>query len=125
MEHTRHRDSGSNEKPFLTERNAPGNSNGFLQKLNSDKKRNSASGKIINKVTGRTSSNSKRTEESLEKEEQRAKVMNAELMNNIMKNQFAPNYINKLKMKKMETNEKKRPSKSKLLNLVVAVKGED
>jgi hypothetical protein len=30
--------------------------------------------------------------------------MNADFVNNIMKNQFAPNYINKLKMKKMETN---------------------
>jgi serine/threonine protein kinase len=46
-------------------------------------------------------------------------------MANIMKNQFAPNYINKLKMKKMETNEKKRPSKSKMLNLIVPVKGEE
>lgn len=46
-------------------------------------------------------------------------------MNNVMKNQFAPNYINKLKMKKMETNERKRPMKSKLLNLIVSVKGEE
>lgn len=45
-------------------------------------------------------------------------------MNNLMKNQFAPNYINKLKMKKMETTEKKRPSKSKLLNLIVPIKPE-
>lgn len=60
----RHRDANSNEKPFLTERNVTGTSNTFLQKLNQDKKRNSASGKIINKV-GRTPSNPKRTEESL------------------------------------------------------------
>lgn len=42
-----------------------------------------------------------------------------------MRNQFAPNYINKLKMKKMETAEKKRPSRGKLLNLVVPIKGEE
>jgi hypothetical protein len=67
-----------------------------------DKKRNSASGKVINKVGGnRTPSNPKRTEESLEKEDQRAKQMNVEFMHNVMKNQIAPNFINKLKMKKM------------------------
>lgn len=42
-----------------------------------------------------------------------------------MKNQFAPNYITKLKMKKMETNEKKRPTKHKMLNLIVPVKPEE
>jgi hypothetical protein len=46
-------------------------------------------------------------------------------MNNLMRNNFAPNYINKLKMKKMETNEKKRPVKSKMLNLIVPVKTEE
>ena len=46
-------------------------------------------------------------------------------MNNMMKNQFAPNYITKLKMKKMETNEKKRPTKNKMLNLIVPVKPEE
>lgn len=98
-----------------------------MQKLAADKKRNSASGKIINKVgNNRTPSNPKRTEESLEKEDQRAKQMNVEFMNNVMKNQIAPNFINKLKMKKMENvTEKKKPTKSKLLNLIVQVKGED
>lgn len=96
-----------------------------MQRLNQDKKRNSASGKIINKVGSRTPSNQKRTEESLEKEEQRAKQMNAELMQNIMKNQFAPNFMDKLKMKKINTNEKKKPAKNKLLNLIVPVKGEE
>jgi len=49
--------------------------------------------------------------------------MNAELMNNLMKNQFAPNYINKLKMKKIENaTEKKKITKNKLLNLIVTVK---
>ena len=43
----------------------------------------------------------------------------------MMKNQFAPNYITKLKMKKMETNEKKRPTKNKMLNLIVPVKPEE
>lgn len=41
----------------------------------------------------------------MEKEDQRAKQMNVELVNNLMKNQLAPNYLNKLKMKKIE-NEK-------------------
>jgi hypothetical protein len=58
----RHRGSDSSEKPFLTERTASGASNNLLQKLNGDKKRNSASGKIINKVAARVSSNNKRTE---------------------------------------------------------------
>lgn len=73
----------------------------------------------------RTSSNPKRTEESLEKEEQRAKLQNIDLVKNIMNNQFAPNYINQLKRKKIETTEKKRPSKNKLLNLVVPIKTEE
>ena len=57
--------------------------------------------------------------------------MNVELMNNLMKNQFAPNYINKLKMKKMEnaTDKKKQPTKnsstSRLLNLIVPIKPEE
>jgi hypothetical protein len=52
--------------------------------------------------------------------------MNAELMNNMMKNQHAPNYVNKLKMKKMENvvEKKKNNSKTKLLNLIVPIKPE-
>ena len=48
-------------------------------------------------------------------------------MNNVMKNQIAPNFINKLKMKKMENVvEKKKTSKTaKILNLIVSIKGED
>lgn len=47
-------------------------------------------------------------------------------MNNITKNQVAPNFLNKLKMKKLENGvEKKKLSKTKLLNLVVQVKGEE
>mgnify|MGYP003474734930 CR=1 FL=1 len=52
--------------------------------------------------------------------------MNVELMSNIMKNQLAPNYINKLKMKKMENaGEKKKPAKHKVLNLIVPIKPEE
>lgn len=88
----------------MTDRNGAGNSDNFIQKLASDKKRNSASGKIINKIgTNKNPSNPKRTEESLQKEDQRAKQMNVQFMNNMMKNQIAPNFMNKLKMKKMET----------------------
>lgn len=43
-----------------------------------------------------------------------------ELMQNLMKNQFAPNYISKLKMKKIENSEKKKP-KQKMLNLNVPI----
>jgi len=45
----------------------------------------------------------------------------------MMKNQFAPNYINKLKMKKMETvvEKKKITRNGKLLNLIVSVKSEE
>ena len=44
-----------------------------------------------------------------------------------MKNQIAPNFINKLKMKKMQNVvQKKKTSKTaKLLNLIVAIKSED
>jgi len=50
----------------MTDRNGAGNSDNFIQKLASDKKRNSASGKIINKIgTNKNPSNPKRTEESL------------------------------------------------------------
>jgi hypothetical protein len=52
--------------------------------------------------------------------------MNVELMSNLMKNQFAPNYINKLKMKKIENaTEKKKSTKHKLLNLIVSIKPEE
>lgn len=48
-------------------------------------------------------------------------------MNNVMKNQIAPNFINKLKMKKMQNVvQKKKTSKTaKLLNLIVPIKSED
>lgn len=47
-------------------------------------------------------------------------------MNNLMKNQFAPNYISKLKMKKMENaTDKKKPKNTKLLNLIVPIKPEE
>ena len=121
------RQNNSSEKPFLTERNVVG-AGDILQKLASDKKKNSASGKLINKIGGnRTPSNPKRTEESLEKEDQRAKQMNVQFMNNVMKNQIAPNFINKLKMKKMQNVvQKKKTSKTaKLLNLIVPIKSED
>ena len=49
-------------------------------------------------------------------------------MNNMMKNQHAPNYVNKLKMKKMENVVEKKKnttsSKTKLLNLIVPIKPE-
>jgi hypothetical protein len=45
-------------------------------------------------------SNPKRNEESLEREEERAKLQNTELINNLMKHQHIPNYVNKLKIKK-------------------------
>jgi|688.fasta_scaffold1096275_1 hypothetical protein len=46
-------------------------------------------------------------------------------MNNMMRNQHAPNYVNKLKMKKMENVvEKKKNPKTKLLNLIVPIKPE-
>ena len=46
-----------------------------------------------------------------------------------MKNQHAPNYVNKLKMKKMENVVEKKKnnnnnSKTKLLNLIVPIKPE-
>lgn len=46
-------------------------------------------------------------------------------MTNIMKNQYAPNFINKLKMKKIENaTEKKKVNKGKLLNLIVPIRSE-
>ena len=47
-------------------------------------------------------------------------------MINVMKNQIAPNFMNKLKMKKMENVvEKKKSSKNKLLNLIIPMKSEE
>lgn len=60
-------------------------------------------------------SNPKRSEESLEKEEQRARIQNKELVNTLMQQQFAPNYINKLKIKKMEQKEQKEQKELKEL----------
>jgi len=42
--------------------------------------------------------------------------MNAELLNNLMTAQNAPNYINKLKIKKSENIEKRKTTKKRLLN---------
>ncbi|CAM6001181.1 unnamed protein product [Sphagnum balticum] len=42
-----------------------------------------------------------------------------------MKQQFAPNYVNKLKMKKLEVANDRKKVPKKLLNLVVAVRGEE
>ena len=94
-----------------------------MSRLQDSRKRNSASGKIINKVSQRTPSNPKRSEESLEKEDQRAKQMNAQLMNNVMKNQFAPNYMGIIKKKKMENTIEKKKAK-RVFNFVVPVKPE-
>lgn len=52
-------------------------------------------------------SNPKRSEQSLEKEEERAKIQNKELINTLMQHQFPPNYMSKLKIKKMEQKEQK------------------
>jgi len=43
--------------------------------------------------------------------------MNVDLIAKLMKQTPSPNYINKLKMKNKEMNEKKKTGKSKLLNL--------
>lgn len=119
------RECSPGERPINTERDYE-RSNRIMQKMQDSKKRNSASGKIINKVGNRTPSNPKRTEESLEKEDQKAKQMNVDLMSNLMKNQFAPNYIKKLKMMKIENaSEKKKPTKQRLLNLIVPIKAEE
>ena len=50
--------------------------------------------------------------------------MNAELYTNMFNNQNAPNYLNKLKIKKHEHMEKKK-TKKKLLNCVVEIKSEE
>lgn len=66
----------------------------------------------------------------MDKEEQRAKVMNVDLLTNLMKQNQAPNYINKLKLKKNERDikDKKREKekltpKSALLRLDIEIKG--
>ena len=46
-------------------------------------------------------SNPKRSAESLEREEQRAKVQNKELINSLMQQPLPPNYMSKLKIKKL------------------------
>ena len=83
---------------------------------NLSKKRSLGSGKILVRPVSR--SNSKRNEDSLEKEEQQAKMMNPDLIAKMMKQSQTPNYMNKLKMKNKEINEKKKPqAKNKMLNL--------
>ena len=67
---------------------------------NLSKKKSLGSGKILIKPVSR--SNSKRNEDSLEKEEQQAKMMNVDLLAKMMKQTQAPNYLNKLKMKNKE-----------------------
>jgi hypothetical protein len=84
----------------------------------------SGSGKII--FVPHSRSNSKRDEDSLEKEEQRAKIMNVDLLTDLVKNSQAPNYIHKLKLKKNEKevkDKKKDVTKSHMLHLNIEVKG--
>ena len=64
------------------------------------RKKSLGSGKALKPYSREKYSNPKRTEESLEKEEQRARLMNADLINNLMATQNTPNYLNKLKIKK-------------------------
>lgn len=58
------------------------------------------SGKILKQYARDKYSNPKRTEESLEKEEERAKLMNTELYTNLVTHQNVPNFLNKLQIKK-------------------------
>jgi hypothetical protein len=85
----------------------------FLSKKN---KNTGGSGTNLKPTSREKYSNPKRTEESLDKEEQRARLTNASLINNLMTTQNAPNYINKLIIKKNENIEKRKIVKKKLLN---------
>lgn len=49
-------------------------------------------------------------------------MMNAQLLNNLMATQNAPNYINKLKIKKNENIERRKTGKKKILNCNVEIK---
>lgn len=49
--------------------------------------------------------------------------MNVNLINNLMTTNNAPNYMNKLKIKKHENQEKKKVVKKKILNCDVEIKG--
>lgn len=51
--------------------------------------------------------------------------MNVELINNLMTNHNAPNYMNKLKIKKHENLEKKKGGRKRLLNCNVEIKLEE
>lgn len=51
--------------------------------------------------------------------------MNVDLIAKMMKQSPTPNYINKLKNKNKEINEKKKLTKSKLLNLDLNIKNEE
>lgn len=120
---TREREQSPYDRGIHTERDYD-RTNTVLHKLQDSRKRNSASGKIINKVSTRVTSTPKRSEESLEKEDQRAKQMNVELMNNMMRNNVGPNYMGIIKKKKMENaNEKKRSKR--VFNFIVPVHSEE
>ena len=62
--------------------------------------RKRSSGNLIRIKSKERYSGPKRNEESLEKEELRAKQQNQELLNNLMQHQHLPNYYNKIKIKK-------------------------
>lgn len=61
MAENKKRESSPAERPINTERDSERTNNNILQKLQDSKKRNSASGKIIGKVSHRTPSNPKRS----------------------------------------------------------------
>lgn len=91
-----------------------------------NRKKSSGSGKIIFRPHSR--SNSNRDDESLEKEEQRAKIMNIDLMADLVKYPQTPNYLHKLKVKKSEKDNKDKRRdrdnpKSHMLHLDISIKG--
>lgn len=83
----------SNEKNL--ERENSHNQQFNIHKVGDSRKRTPSAGKNLLRTNNRTSS--KGTESSLDKEEQSAKKINADLINTMMKNQISPNYINKVK----------------------------
>jgi hypothetical protein len=64
--------------------------------------RKRSSGNLIRNKSKERFSGTKRNEDSLDKEEQRAKLQNQEMLNNLIHHQHLPTYYNKFKLKKDE-----------------------
>ena len=93
--------------------------------LSRKKHSGSSSGRIVKPYSRGKYESPKRSEESLEKEEQNAKMMKTQLMNNLMTYNNGPDYMTKLRVKKREIMERKKVCKKSIISCNIELKSEE